>query len=109
MGKIEDWIKFCRYYKGEEINPFKDGNKAAFWDFERYWVVQTIKSDGEENKNLSEYINDYIRNGLGDFEKFDDTPMALKAIIFNRFAQGFQSMDAAKEPFKDFYKREYYK
>lgn len=109
MAKKEDLIKFCRYYKGEQTNPFKDGNDSLFWTYEKYWIDQTIKSDGNDNENFTEFIGDYIRIGLREFEKFDDTPMILKSILFNRFAKGFPSMRMAKEPFEDFYKKEYYK
>lgn len=34
----KDYLPFCRYYKGEKENPYKGGNKALFWDYERVWI-----------------------------------------------------------------------
>lgn len=34
----KDYLPFCRYYKGEKENPYKSGNKALFWDYERAWI-----------------------------------------------------------------------
>ena len=36
--KKEDLIKQCRYYAGQEKNPFTDEDIAWFWDMERVYV-----------------------------------------------------------------------
>ena len=36
--KKEELIKQCRYYKGQEENPFIGSDIAWFWDMERVYV-----------------------------------------------------------------------
>ena len=42
--KKEEMMKFCRYYKGEDENPYSFGDKpkyaVAFWSLERAWGVE---------------------------------------------------------------------
>lgn len=88
-----------KYYNGESKNPYegKDNNKAMFWWLEKdYLDIFT-----------SDMLLDYLHIGLGDFEKYDDTPVAYKAVLFNSFAKTEQSMLDAKDHFKEFY-RQYY-
>lgn len=99
----KDLLKLCRYYKGEDDCPFKEQNKSTLWFYERAWVFDTLNN----SNSLSSAIEEYIRLGLGLFEQFDDIPLSLKALIFNRYARTSNSMTEAVEPFKKFYK-EYY-
>ena len=99
----KDLLKFCRYYKGEDDCPFKEQNKTMLWFYERAWMFDMLR----DSDNLSTCIDEYIRFGLGLFEQFDDVPLSLKALLFNRYARTSQSMAEAVEPFKKFYK-EYY-
>lgn len=43
----DDLIKQCRYYHGEDKNPFSDRNIAWFWDMERVYVNHNGKFVGE--------------------------------------------------------------
>lgn len=100
--RINNLIDYCRYYKGEEENPFegKDQNKAMFWFYERHWVNEISK-----NENLiSEYLSDYLRNDLDNFSFNDHIPITLKALLFNRY--NHWNMGGA-EGFKEFYLKEY--
>lgn len=99
----KDLLKFCRYYKGEDDNPFREQNKSMLWFYERAWINEMLNN----GNSLSIAIEEYIRLGLGLFEQFDDIPLSLKALLFNRYARTSQSMTEAVEPFKKFYK-EYY-
>lgn len=99
----KELLKFCRYYKGQEDSPFEEQNKSMLWFYERVWVFEMLNN----SDNLSICIDEYIRIGLGPFESFDDTPLSLKALLFNRYAKGSQSLANAVEPFKDFYKKFY--
>ena len=91
MADKKSLIKFCRYYKGEDKNPFngKDQMKSLMWEYECKWVEFTIKAsedeNGQEAKVLSSVLSDYIRVGLREFENMDDTPISLKAILYNRY------------------------
>lgn len=106
-----DYLQFCRYYKGEESNPYegKDRNKAMLWFYESVWVrdMQKVNQDEKNEKEHTPYMDEYLGYGLADFEKMDDTPITLKSLLFNRYAKGCYSMQYAVEPFKKFYK-EYY-
>lgn len=101
--KEKELLKFCRYYNGEEDSPFEEQNKSMLWFYERVWVFEMLNN----SDNLSGYIDEYIRLGLGLFEQFDDIHISLKALLFNRYAKGSQSLADAVEPFKDFYKKFY--
>lgn len=106
MANKKDYIKFCRYYKGEKDNPYKGGYEALFWDYEKGWVEASLI----KFEFLFEYISDYIGVGLRDFEKTDDTPLSLKALLFNRFCHwdSGSAVDCV-EPFMDFYLNVYIK
>lgn len=108
--KKEDLLHHCRYYNGESENPFegKDQMKSLMWGYESKWVEFTIKAsenkDGQESSILSSALTDYIRAGMREFEKMDDTPIALKAILFNRYYYWNEGGD-----FKKWYKETYMK
>lgn len=104
MGKIEDWIKFCHYYRGEKENPYTGTDNELLWFYESIWVKWTINQNEE---SLSEVLEDYIRCGLGDFSKFDDTPITLKAILFNRYTKYNEMIDV--DGFKNWYNKVYSK
>lgn len=110
----KSYLQFCRYYKGEETNPYegKDRTKAMLWSYESVWLreMEKIELDKKQTREhiLFEYLEEYLNNGLADFTKMDNIPVSLKALLFNRYAQGSYSMRKAVEPFKAFYKK-YYK
>lgn len=95
-------IAFCRYYKGENECPFKDNDKSFLWNYERAWVY-----DMANNTSLADNIGEYIACGLTDFSDEDGVPLSLKAVLFNRFAKSFHSMESAVVPFMAFYKHYY--
>lgn len=110
----EDLIKHCRYYKGEDENPFEpDGgenqNKMMFWFYEQCWVnftLATIKDKNCEDASiLHSSLKEYIAHGLADFEQFDNVPIKLKALLFNRYCHwiGYQVDD-----FKEWYDTAYF-
>lgn len=103
----KELLKLCRYYKGEENNPFDsvDQNKAMLWFYERAWFSAWLKKNG---LGFDEMIADYVGCGLASFESKDGIPITLKALLFNRYAQTAQSQRQAVEPFKSFFLK-YYK
>lgn len=103
----KDYLPFCRYYKGEKENPYESGNKALFWDYEKKWIESSIDKDDA----LGNMLDEYIAAGLSEFEMQDDTPIALKSLLFNRYCHwngGYGLSDDAKA-FKKFYLNEYKK
>lgn len=102
-------IYLCRYYRGQEENPYtedKDLNKGMLWFYEFAWVKSMMqKEEREGNGTLAEYLNEYINAGLRDFRANDTIPITLKALIFNRYMRG--SMDGNTEPFIKFFNKYY--
>lgn len=106
----ETLIGFCRYYKGEDSNPYegKDQSKAMFWFYESVWVRDTIEvskdTKQEKEHDCFNYLNDYVRSGLSQFEMTDGVPATLKALLFNRYGHWMQG---SVESFKEWYKGVY--
>lgn len=107
MMEKKDLIKFCRYYMGEQKCPFSNGSEASLWSYERAWVefnVDNIKG----REHLADLVNDYARVGLSLFEIHDDTPVTLKALLFNRYCKwNSASMYECVDGFKSYYKKTY--
>ena len=101
--KKSDIIALCRYYKGETQNPFenKDQNKTLLWIYEQIWL-EDMQND---NCTFTDLLTDYLDAGLRDFCKTDDTPITLKALLFNRFCKMQDRTDP--EAFKEFYQKYY--
>ena len=78
----DELLKFCHYYNGQKTNPYTHSDKAMLWDYERKWV-----EDMSKEPDFSDYLSDYMDVGLRDFSMFDDVPITLKAMLFNRYAQ----------------------
>lgn len=43
-------------------NPYKDGEKALFWDYEKTWLDMFV----DESQTLIKYRDEYAKNGLLD-------------------------------------------
>ena len=95
----ESLIKYCRYYKGEEKNPFDnvDQDKAMLWFYEMGFVKCGPRYD------YSDYLSEYAVVGLTSFAADDGVPIEYKALLFNRYCKTAYSMMDAAEPFKEFY------
>lgn len=99
----EALIKYCRYYKGEEQNPFDniDQDKAMLWFYEMCFVIHGQRYDYDD------YLSEYDVVGLTSFAEDDGVPIEYKALLFNRYSKTAYSMMAAAEPFKEFYLKYY--
>lgn len=99
--KKEELLKYCRYYKGEEeITNNQDADIYIIWRAERAWV-QDFSNDEITQKTL----NEYIAFGLIDFSITDNTPIHLKAFIFQSYCHYIERVDI--ENFKNFYTKYY--
>ena len=100
-----DLLKFCKYYKNEKENPYKKSVAGYFWDYEKKWIELSI----ENGDSMANIIEEYVDYGLADFNMQDDTPLSLKAVIFNRFLHwlGGYGVNEDKENFKVFYNNKY--
>lgn len=111
MANKKELLPFCRYYKGEKENPYKEGNEALFWDYEKKWIELTFEAyQGNDSPILGTYINEYVSAGLGQFDMTDTAPATLKALLFNRYLHFTSySIKEGAEPFKKFYNEQYKK
>lgn len=94
-------ISLCQRYKGQEENP---DPQDSVWRYERFWVEEMMK----EEPDFSKILGDYLCVGLRTFNMYDDTPMTLKAVLFNRFMQQAEGM-ATPDDFKRWYDKFYKK
>lgn len=103
----EDYIKQCRYYKGEITNPFEGTNNSMLWFYEQKWCEFAIDNPAY----LDECIEEYKYFGLTDFSDNDNVPISLKAIFFNRFLHwgGGYNAESDRKNFKEWYKTYYLK
>ncbi len=95
-------IAECKYYKGEDENPFEDidQNKAMLWFCESAWVGMTENKDWN---TLNTYIGEYKAKGLYNFADEDNRPISLKALLMCKY--GLWGDDV--NPFKKFYAEHY--
>ena len=94
-------IRFCKRYKGQENNP---DPQDSVWRYELFWVEESMR----ENPYFGKFLDDYLSAGLRTFNEYDDTPVTLKAVLFNRFMQQAEGM-ASPEDFKRWYDEFYIK
>jgi len=95
-----DYLQFCRYYKGEK-NPPRD-TSYTFWEYEQKYVDWLLSDD----ICLDNMLNEYISKGLENYAMRDGTPIALKALLYNRYSYWTQG---DTDGFKKWYQREYLK
>ncbi len=99
MDLIEDdleaaeLISKCRVFNGEDQIPEELPEDLHFiWKYERFWVENTINEDF----SFGDLLTDYLNAGLREFEQTDDTPITLKAILYNRFCQHLEMTNAVE-------------
>ena len=71
----EELLKQCKFYKGEEKNPFSYGLDACFWDKERIYVRHGGNFVGE-----GDY---YVAHNFKEF----DMPNNLLIVMFTSWAK----------------------
>lgn len=92
----DDLIKQCRYYKGEETNPFEgvDQDKSLFWWDEETWV-NNFKGDYiDEQMTQSSYLA-FSSVANANKEELSSVPISLQQLLFNRYVHwlgGYQSL-----------------
>ena len=60
----------------------------------------------KDDPGFGKFLEDYLSAGLRTFNMYDDAPVTLKAVLFNRFMQQAEGM-ARVEDFKSWYDRFY--
>lgn len=96
-----DSISFCKYYKGEQSNPYKNPIAWYIWEIEKEWV-EDMARDYLENYRPANPLSHYIALGYWDFESFDDTPVTLKARLFTLLEHWNEGV-VTRDSFSDFY------
>ena len=106
--KVKHLILACRYYNGEDDNPFVHemeeqgesdelNDAITAWNYECYWVNE--KHGGNDFKG---YLEDFA-HAFSEF-KADDTPTDLIAVLWNRYQQWVSD---GPEGFTEWYTRRY--
>lgn len=101
---MNNLIKYCRYYKGEEECPesIKRQHNQSLWYYEQVWA--TVEMHRDENGGD---VLGYIHYGLQDFNADDGTPITLKALLFNRYCHWSGGYGNDAENFKKWYLKYY--
>jgi hypothetical protein len=101
----QQFINRCRYYKGEEENPFENVNqdKALSWFYESKWVEFSIAG----NPNLDEYVSEYHAAWMDGLMREDGTPITLKALLLNRYYHQNGSIPTFANDFRKWYVNSY--
>lgn len=102
--KKEDLLKYCRYYNGEENTPYNSDRLNLIWFQEKKWVEDTMDVNVPMSSippTISTPLDYYLGYHMQDFEKFDDTPITLKAYLFMYFLKGNEL--PLREDFEKFY------
>ena len=79
----EELIKLCRYYKGEEENPFDGGSIDALW-----WSGEKMLADNvSDDKSFFQRLKDSLEDAIASEECFgvlvdSSIPIDKRAIIF---------------------------
>lgn len=108
----KELIELCRYYKGEDENPFagKDQNAMMFWSYEKMWCEMNHTALEDENSSaaamIGNFISEYSAAGLLFYRATEDTPISLIALLYNRYEQWLQG---TPDEFKEWYTRQYLK
>ena len=92
------YLQFCRFYKGEKECPFDDF-RDHIWEAEMLWV----KAHENNRLSLECSLERYTMDGLIAFEMHDGVPISLKAVLYEKYCDWFESASG----FKDWYISKY--
>lgn len=95
--RLHKLILQCRYYNGEEESTNSEiENDSRFANYERCWVSSCLQDGG--CSNIEEEIK-YYRLTL---KEGDNTPLTLKALLFNRYMHWMGAYQSIEDAVKDF-------
>lgn len=70
---------FCRYYHGEDKNPFERSDEGfLLWGYERRWVTSSIAREAS-------FLSCYLEDGLEIFRANDGIPIGFKSLLYERY------------------------
>lgn len=61
----DDLLKFCKYYKGEAVSPYKDRQSSLFWDIEKQYILNAMRNHDFHTGWISE-ARKYIKEHKGE-------------------------------------------
>lgn len=92
-GKNKNAIALCKYYKGEEENPFDYGTiQRTFWNLEQGWVKLVLTNETRYGNYALEFSIDFPDN-----LDYIDIPLSLKATMYSRYYHFKGSKDGFPE------------
>lgn len=75
---MEDFIDFCKIYKGEKLNPYSDFENKTIWEAEKH-AINFSKNLLSENLNVNqEDFILFVQNSISflskniDYENFEE-------------------------------------
>ena len=98
-------LQYCKYYKGEKRNPYKESQaENGLWFYEMQWVEAMRRG---ATKILDIYVKTYRAYGLAQLGESDNTHETYRAMLFNRYARTAYDVERAAERFKEYYTKYY--
>lgn len=104
--QITDPLQCCRYYNGQQI---ADDENAVFAEYEMRWMEWRCSTREDDYSLLLSSVADYISSGLMMFDEYDNTPISLKALLFNRWCHWGGGWSGDNNGFKKWYYNNYCK
>lgn len=98
----KELLQFCRYYKGEKDNPFETSPRRHIWAMEKEWYDDTSDLSADMGNTMRDALERFISSGLDDIDKFDSTPLTLKAMLFALLEHWNEGI-VTRESFTKFY------
>lgn len=93
MGKSKNAIALCKYYKGEEENPFDIKSiQRTFWTLEQSWVKLVLTNETRSANYALEFSLDFPDN-----LDYIDIPLTLKATMYDRYYHFMDGKDGFPE------------
>lgn len=85
-------LKHCRYYKGEDENPFKSGAPRTFWQIEKIWDFLITDSYRE-----GALVNEFLAMNPSGYKEIESIPMSLKAIMYDQYCHWYATDDGFED------------
>ena len=84
-------IELCRYYKGEDTNPFKRSDiRSTFWEVEQMYVMTDPSNEIFNNECRMEFGYDFPTLLC---EITNDVPLGIKAFLYANYSRTGGSKD----------------
>ena len=92
--------RYCKYYKGEDKCPYSsESAESTFWELEQMWVNIVNPSEETWERMILEFTFEYPDGIL----YITDTPVGLKATIFDQYCHFNGSEDGFENYIKTYF------